>query len=94
MPGMDAKITEAAGAWTPARRPGEEDAPLPLEEAVGQALGAASGCWENLEGAGVFDSTRCKAVLDWLLAYLGDWAEDIRREATEATVAKLHDAGF
>lgn len=27
-----------------------------------EALGAASSCWENLSGAGVFESARCKAI--------------------------------
>lgn len=33
-----------------------------LESAVYQALGAASACWEHPEGAGVFDSTRCREI--------------------------------
>src|SRR4051794_17540898 len=39
-----------------------------LEEAVFQALGAASTCWEHVEDAGVFDSTRAKAIGDELMA--------------------------
>lgn len=42
---------------------------MPIEEAVFQALGAASACWENLSGAGVFESTRCKQIGDELIAY-------------------------
>lgn len=38
-----------------------------LETAVFESLGAASACWENLEGAGVFESTRCKEIGDQLL---------------------------
>lgn len=41
---------------------------IPLEEAVFQALGAASACWDNLEGAGVFESDRAKAIGDALMA--------------------------
>lgn len=33
-----------------------------LEEAVYLALGAASSCWDNLEGAGTFESERAGAV--------------------------------
>jgi hypothetical protein len=40
---------------------------LSLEEAVGQAVGAASACWDNLEGAGVFQSTRAKAIVEQLM---------------------------
>ena len=48
-----------------------------LESAVYQALGAASTAWDNLEGAGVFDSERCKAIGEELL-------ERIRSEAPQA----------
>lgn len=41
-----------------------------LNELVFQALGAASTCWETLNGAGVFDSTRAKAIGDELVARL------------------------
>lgn len=40
-----------------------------LETAVFEALGAASACWDNLEGAGVFESTRCKQIGEELLEY-------------------------
>ena len=39
-----------------------------LEEAVFTALGAASVCWESMEGTGVFQSDRAKAIGDALLA--------------------------
>jgi hypothetical protein len=48
----------------------EHDGSLPLATAVFQALGAASACWDNLEGAGVFESERARAVGDALLAFL------------------------
>lgn len=41
-----------------------------LEELVFQALGAASMCWENPAGAGVFESDRAKEIGDELLARL------------------------
>ena len=44
---------------------GEE---LTLEEILFQALGAASMCWENVEAAGIFDSSRAKEVGMALLA--------------------------
>jgi hypothetical protein len=46
----------------------DEFAPLTLEEAVYQAIGAASMCWEDVAKAGVFDSDRAKAIGDALLA--------------------------
>jgi hypothetical protein len=50
----------------------EQDGTLPLEVVIFQALGAASVCWETPEGAGVFDSTRAKAIGDAVLSYLKD----------------------
>lgn len=43
-----------------------EEGEISLEEAIGQALGAASTCWENLHGTGVFDSDRAKEIYDAL----------------------------
>lgn len=40
-----------------------------IETAVFEALGAASVCWGNLEGAGIFDSTRAKQIADELIEY-------------------------
>lgn len=40
------------------------------ENKVMQAMGEASMCWSNIEGAGVFDSTKAKQVGDDLLKYL------------------------
>lgn len=42
----------------------------PIEQAVFEAIGAASVCWETLEGAGVFDSTRAKQIGDELVDYI------------------------
>lgn len=33
-------------------------------ELIGMAIGAGSMCWENVRGAGVFDSTRAAAISD------------------------------
>jgi hypothetical protein len=40
-------------------------------EAIFRALGTASMCWSNPEGAGVFDSSACIKVADDLLEELG-----------------------
>lgn len=45
--------------------------PLPLEEAVFQALGYASMCWSETP-TGVFDSTAAKSAGDALIAYVED----------------------
>lgn len=42
----------------------------PIETAVGEAIGAVSACWENLSGAGIFESTRAKQIVDELVAYI------------------------
>lgn len=39
-----------------------------LQAAVGQAVGAASMCWENVSGAGVFDDRLAKEISEALLA--------------------------
>lgn len=41
-----------------------------LEEAIGQTVGHASVCWENPSGAGVFDSSRAKVVVDALKTWM------------------------
>ncbi len=40
------------------------------DEKVMQAIGEASMCWSNIEGAGVFDSEKAKQIGDELLMYL------------------------
>jgi len=47
--------------------PSSDGCPLTLEEVVGQAIGAASVCWENMSGTGVFNNTRARAISDALL---------------------------
>lgn len=42
----------------------------PLSEAVFMALGAASVCWDDMTGKGVFESTRAKQIGDELLAFV------------------------
>lgn len=44
----------------------DEDA----ETAVGLALGRASACWDNLDGAGTFDSTTACRISEELVAHL------------------------
>jgi hypothetical protein len=48
------------------------DPELPIEEFIGQAVGAASMCWENPEGAGVFDSERAERIAEELTARISE----------------------
>lgn len=41
-----------------------------VSEAVHLAIGAASTCWENLGGAGVFDSDRASAIAGELVRWI------------------------
>lgn len=43
-----------------------------LAQKINEAMGAASSCWDNLEGAGEFDSDRCSVLAQQLL-------EDVKR---------------
>lgn len=48
------------------------------DEVLGLALGAASMCWENVNGAGVFESARAQAILQALSARLEEMDEAVR----------------
>lgn len=61
----------------------------PLQEVVGQSVGAASRCWHGGTGSLEFDSTTASAVVDGLMAYLSDWADVVRKQANESTVEKM-----
>jgi hypothetical protein len=41
-----------------------------IEDFIGQAVGAASMCWMNVERAGEFDSTRASAIVDEIMDHL------------------------
>lgn len=42
----------------------------PVHEAVFEALGAASACWEHVDRAGVFDSERANLIGEELMSLL------------------------
>lgn len=44
-----------------------------LEEAIGLSIGAASSCWDNLEGAGVFESERAGVITETLVELVRDY---------------------
>ena len=54
--------------WTP--DPDSNGTPADVSSAIFQALGAASVCWEKIEDAGIFDSTRAEWIGEGLLSYL------------------------
>ena len=51
--------------------------PLTLTSAVYQAIGAASVCWENPAGAGVFDSDRAAEVAEALLSKIREHQDPV-----------------
>lgn len=69
--------------WTAFGRPGEIPEELPLNEWVGQALGAASMCWMP-RPTGVFDSTRAKHVLDGLMKHINSVIDSVIEGTTKA----------
>jgi hypothetical protein len=42
----------------------------PIHQIIGEAVGAASVCWSNPGGAGVFDSERASAIVDAVIDVL------------------------
>lgn len=65
-----------------------EGEPLTLEEAIGQAMGAVSMCWEPRPHAQVFDSVRAKRIYDALMAEAQaamdkSWGNGVIAQATD-----------
>jgi len=48
---------------------------LTPQEAVFQAIGAGSTCWENMSGTGVFQSDEAKSIGDDLLEYIEEYVK-------------------
>lgn len=76
------------GTWSP--KP-DADGNLSLGEAIGQALGSASMCWVGGTGDLEFDSVQAARVHVGIMAFLYDWADHIRKQANEATAAKMRE---
>lgn len=71
---------------------------MSLDEAVGVALGYASACWSNLNGAGVFESDRAAQASRELVRYISEaykaWqGRDAKPEETEVTESGLSEFG-
>lgn len=61
------------------------DEPLTLESAVFQALGAASTCWESMEGTGIFQDQRAIEIGNKLVEYVKNHIEaTVGYEVTKA----------
>ena len=45
-------------------------------------MGYVSACWENLSGAGVFDSVEAFRAVEELLDYVESLGVDLKRETT------------
>lgn len=52
--------------WTPVAPTGQTPNDLPLREWIGQAIGAASGCWVGGTGDLEFDSAKAKEIYESL----------------------------
>ena len=59
------------------------DSPVPddLMELIYRTIGAASMCWDHVERAGIFDSTRAKQIADSLAKELSDRYTLVRKES-------------
>lgn len=60
-----------------------------LSEAVHQALGAASVCWEPMDCTGVFEGRRAEQIGAELMGIVGQYADDFA--AQEAHAARAAD---
>lgn len=65
-----------------------------LAEAVFVALGSASACWENLGGAGVFDSDRCAEIGHELVAWLAEQYAAQRAEGAREALAEVERRSY
>jgi hypothetical protein len=46
-----------------------------LKREIGELVGGATVCWEHIEKAGVFDSTKASAILDEIYAKIDELVE-------------------
>jgi hypothetical protein len=61
----------------------------PVDQAVFEALGAASTCWERLDLAGVFDGTRAKDIGNELLEFLRQKQIGLVDRLEDVSVSKI-----
>lgn len=61
----------------------------PLASVIAQAVGAASACWDNLPGAGIFMDQAAVEITDNLLAFLRE--QGVPRDATKNDYAHVYE---
>lgn len=66
----------------------QEGETLTLSEAVGQAIRAASVCWEDMSGTGVFDDARAREIAGTLEAFVKNLLTVINNQRTQVAVDK------
>lgn len=79
--GYEAGKKDASEAWTPTVREGESLSDVPLEQWIGEAIGAASSCWVGGTGALEFDSARASEVAAALTTHVRGLLEEFVRES-------------
>lgn len=63
--------------------------PTTLSEVIGQGIGAGSACWENLAGAGIFESTRARSIVEEMIAWIQE--HYILRNSSDVHFSRQHD---
>jgi hypothetical protein len=66
------------------------EADVTIEEALGQALGAASMCWEHPEAAGEFNTERATRIYAQMMAFLGEKMQPLKVEPARFCVDCNH----
>lgn len=61
-------------------------------EAIGQAMGAASTCWEPMDCTGVFMSQRAARIVDELMALVLQFASVYRVTHNDETLQKVYQS--
>lgn len=68
-----------------------EGEPESREAAVFQAIGAATVCWEDMSGTGIFQDEKARAIADGLLAWLDENDRSRFPHGELETFRKIHD---
>lgn len=66
--------------------------PVTIEQAVHMALGAASTCWEDMSGTGVFQDDRARSVAAALLRFIGETTVPMPASHAAKVIADLRGA--
>ena len=70
---------------------GKENDPKTLENVLGEAIGAASVCWEKMDGTGVFDEQRARAILAEVVGWINTYyvkSSDISETQTKRNMVR------